>query len=110
MNINFLLNKTDSSALSVTFNMVQKKKCNRCGIFRLLSEFHKCSSAPDEKAYKCKICSKELYIEKKKQGIFNKAPRRKICKVCGIRKNIGSFYKQSGKCKVCHNKALFSAI
>ena len=59
------------------------KKCSKCGIVRLKSNFHKRSESNDGFQLKCKFCTKKYHVDNQdlllnKQKLYNKQNREKI--------------------------------
>lgn len=101
---------------------METKQCTKCGITRLITEFHIESQNKDGKRGECKVCRKEyrqaLYQsdpERRKQAYkrwyYNNPDKRKAC---SRRAHLKAKYKiteerylelleaQDGKCAICH--------
>ena len=97
---------------------MEKKKCNKCGEVKDISEFHKDKDAIDGVKSRCKVCLKKDY--QKGKATFEKLQNerdyvpiteKKCCK-CGKIKNISEFHKNKynydglqAQCNVCRAEA-----
>lgn len=88
------------------------KKCSKCGLIKLESEFNKNPALRDGLDSRCKVCkykraSELRVLNNKREGI--EYPKTKTCPACGQIKDAADFYSEKGsndglssKCAECN--------
>lgn len=82
------------------------KKCSKCKVEKLLSEFNVMKKSPDGLQYICRACQSK-YVSKwqneRKAENQSEFPTKKKCQDCGLEKPVSQFGKRSlAKDKLMH--------
>ena len=95
-------------------NVLENKKCKKCGISKSLEFFSKNKSSKDGYAYSCKECERERLRNRRSSITYEEAIEKglgKVCTKCNTFKPISQFNKNiRGKlgstsiCKVCERE------
>lgn len=86
--------KTEKFAMGV-------KVCNKCGIEKDVSEFHKCKNTKDGYKAECKKC-RSRHNEENKEFLYEVLPENKRrCRTCGLIKDKSDFREKRRVCFKC---------